>query len=62
MRGQSDPDLTLLAMAGYEAIRKSMKGENDEKKEIHMEGKPAERGDRAGDLRDLILGTSPAIP
>ncbi len=33
MRGQSDPDLTLLALAAYEAIRKSMKGENDEHKE-----------------------------
>lgn len=41
MRGQSDPDLTLLAMAAYEAIRKSMKGENDEHKTEKTEEVPA---------------------
>ena len=46
-RSNEAPDLTMLAMAAYDAIRKSM--EDTHEKKTHMEGEPDQRGDR---LRD----------
>lgn len=39
------PDLTLLAMAAYNAIRESME-DTHEKKKTHMEGERDQRRDR----------------
>ena len=50
MKTTSDPDLTMLAMAAYNAIRKSME-DTHEKKKTHMEGEPGQRGDRLRDRR-----------
>ena len=49
MKTTSAPDLTMLAMAAYDAIRKSM--EDTHEKKTHMEGEPDQRGDRLRDRR-----------
>lgn len=49
MKTTSAPDLTMLAMAAYDAIRKDM--EDTHEKKTHIEGEPGQRGDRLRDRR-----------
>ena len=64
-RKNNGPDLTMLALAAYDAIRKNMEENNGEEKkaaEVHAAGAAAQPGDRHHDRASGGAGTREQRP